>query len=134
MLDGNSRAKAVVIPPAALDEPSFFAEIYPRAGQQLVSGLDTPMRPLYVAYGRTELDDQNFYIYPGPRIEFLSDRSIAWNSRELLRRVHPCCGAAHEQVIDRVHSDRPEARTGYAISAINSRRAPSRPIAKLSDH
>jgi NTE family protein len=33
-------------------------------------GLDTPVGPLYVAYGRTELDDQSFYIYLGPRFSF----------------------------------------------------------------
>jgi NTE family protein len=31
-------------------------------------GLDLPIGPLYLAYGRTDRDDQSFYIYLGPRL------------------------------------------------------------------
>ena len=33
-------------------------------------GFDTPIGPLYVAYGRTDTSDQSFYIYLGPRFTF----------------------------------------------------------------
>jgi len=39
-------------------------------GGSVFLGLDTPIGPLYVAYGRTEMDDQSFYIFLGPRITF----------------------------------------------------------------
>jgi NTE family protein len=36
----------------------------------LFLGFDTPIGPLYIAYGRTENDDQSVYIYLGPRFTF----------------------------------------------------------------
>jgi NTE family protein len=33
----------------------------------LFLGVDTPIGPLYLAYGRAETDDQSVYIYLGPR-------------------------------------------------------------------
>ena len=33
-------------------------------------GFDTPIGPLYVAYGRTDTSEQSFYIYLGPRFTF----------------------------------------------------------------
>ena len=33
-------------------------------------GVDTPIGPLYIGYGRTEEDDQSFYVSLGPRLAF----------------------------------------------------------------
>ena len=36
----------------------------------LFLGFDTPIGPLYLAYGRTDTDQQSMYIYLGPRFIF----------------------------------------------------------------
>src|SRR5262245_9427845 len=38
------------------------------AGSMLL-GLDTPIGPVYLGYGRTENDDQSFYLYVGPQFQ-----------------------------------------------------------------
>ena len=47
---------------ASLDNTIFAGSLF--------LGVDTPIGPLYLAYGRAETDDQSVYIYLGPRFTF----------------------------------------------------------------
>ena len=36
----------------------------------LFLGMDTPIGPVYIAYGVADTDDSSFYLYIGPRLVF----------------------------------------------------------------